>query len=217
MGSDIQLVFAAVVLGLLMVQWRLWVARRLDRDPQTRALLALQYELFTVVRWGRAPLEAHAADWRNSPIFSRYPTLASDDVMRTYLIDALLLLVDEVAPHDLDELLRASMRIARRHKPASRRDARRQLRLLECIRRSVVAMRRGVAPVAAVRSGRDVFSTDARPTTQDITSALIGFSTRIGLIRHDRNNNSATDQSREQAHPAVRHIDAAAARHKSKS
>ncbi len=217
MGSVVQLIFAAVVLGLLLVRWRLWVARRLDRDPQTRALLALQYELFTVVRWGRAPLEAHAADWRNSPIFSRYPTLASDDVMRTYLVDALLLLVDEVAPHDLDELLRASMRIARRHKSASRRDARRRGRLLECIRRSVVAMRRGIAPVAAVRSGRDVFSIDARPTTQDITSALIGFSTRIGVLRHDRHHTSATDRSPEQADTAVRHHDAAAARHRSES
>lgn len=202
-----------MVLGgvaLVFVLWRVWSARRSGKDPQTRALLALEYELFTLVRRGRAPLEAHAADWRGSPIFSRYPTLASDDVVRTYLVDAVLLLVDDPTPEDLDQLLGAMLRIARRKAPTDRRAARQQLRLLECIRRSVVTMRRGASPVTAVRSGRSALSTDDRPSTQDITSALIGLSGRIRRVDKAPDKAPAGGLSPEEAREAVRRLDLAA-------
>ena len=143
-------------------------ARRLDHDPPMRALLSLQYELFGLASAnGRSALEEHARDWRTSKIFSRYPSIASDDIIRTFLIDAMRLLVDDANSKDLDHLLSASLRIARRRGASWR-----QLRSLECIRRGTLATSRGATPVTAVRSGRAALGAGERPSTMAITPVI---------------------------------------------
>jgi len=161
-----------VVAGAIIGRFLAQRVRTSGKDD--RALLALEYELFTVAReHGRNALEAHAADWRGSPIFRRYPTIARDEVVRAYLIDALLLLADDAHAEDLDQLLSASLRIMRKRRHDGRSPERRN-KTLESIRRSVLAMRRGATPVAAVRRGRDVL--DVKPATCDITRALVELS-----------------------------------------
>jgi flagellar motor component MotA len=160
-----------VALGLALS--RVITTRGKKHQGENRALLALQYELFTVVRdAGREALDAHASDWKTSPIFRRYPSISGDDVIRTYLVDALLLLADDANATDLDQLLSASLRIARKRRPArDKAEATRRNRMLESIRRSALAMRHGASPVSAVRSGRKLL--DEKPSTQDITRAMV--------------------------------------------
>ena len=173
------LIFALASVSVIVL-WRRRSARA-GCHPEMRALLALEYELFAFghVRGWNA-LETHVVDWRGSKIFSKYPSIASDEVIRTFLIDALRLLIDNANPKDLDQLLLASLRIVCSRASADRRVARYQLRSLECIRRSVLAMRRNATPVAAIRSGRAALGTDEQPSTVAITP-LIRLTDQIPL------------------------------------
>jgi len=161
-----------VVTGMIVGRWLAHRLRTSDRDG--RALIALEHELYLVAReHGRSALEAHAADWRGSAIFRRYPAIARDEVVRAYLVDALVLLADDNHAHDLDQLLSASLRIMRKRRHDGR-DPERRNKTLETIRRNVLAMRRGGTPVGAGRHRRDTY--DVKPSATDFTRALVELS-----------------------------------------
>jgi len=149
------------------------IARRILRSNgsvESRELLALAYELFSLGRTeGRAALEAHAANWKASPIFCDHPSIAANGEIRTHLVDALLLLVDDVSAEDLDQLLRASSRLARARRTLDRGAARHRDQMFACVRRSVLAIRRGASPVTAVRTGRAQLASNDQPSTTAIT------------------------------------------------
>ncbi len=138
-----------IAIGVLMS--RLFAGRARKGRPDGTALLSLEYELFAVIRHdGRAALEAHGLNWKRSSIFARYPSIAGDDVVRGYLIEAMLLLADDANAADLDNLLTASLRVQRKRRaPDDRADAERRNRTLHAIRQSVLSMSRS----ASIRPG----------------------------------------------------------------
>lgn len=138
-----------MLLGIALSRVAAIVARR--DQPDGRALIALTYELWNVARGeGHAAVEAHASAWRTSSLFRRFPSLAADDVVRAFLVDAILLLADRDAAADLDHALDAALRTHRKSPaPAGRAAARRRALTLDAIRRGVRAMSRTSAPAAA--------------------------------------------------------------------
>ncbi|HTJ47417.1 MAG TPA: hypothetical protein VL463_35200 [Kofleriaceae bacterium] len=135
---------AGVAAGIIIVRTR----RASRSQPDGKSLLALLNELFDVARDdGRRGLEKHAADWRASSIFRRYPSIANDAVVRSFLLDALFALGDHTTAAELDHQLSSSLRVHRKKPIAGdKRDASRRERTLEHIRRSTLSMSRIRAP-----------------------------------------------------------------------
>lgn len=122
------------------ITMRAAIAQRRAADPDARAILGLLYELYYLARAdGCAALDAQAASWQTSPVFRRFPSIGDDEVVRAFIVDALRLLVDKPADETLDRELTAAMRALRRRDVAPR-----STRTIECIRRSVLSMSRGV-------------------------------------------------------------------------
>ena len=146
--------------------------RERRRKPDGLAILALLYELFNVARAdGRDAVEWHVRRWRDSEIFRRHPLIAGDQIVREFVRDALVLLVEHAGDRGLDRMLTDLLR-AHRHRavPSNRAARARRARTLDCIRRSVLSMSHGATPTAAIRAGRaalgDTFA------TQEITSLV---------------------------------------------
>ena len=118
-------------------------------EPDGRALVALSYELWNLARdEGKASVEAHAAAWQTSALFARFPSIASDEVVRAFLVDAILLLDDRDARDDLERMIDVALRFHRKTPPpGDRTAARRRERTLVAIRRGVRAMRRTTTPM----------------------------------------------------------------------
>ena len=153
-----------LVIGSALGRWSATL-RQGDRSA-ARALLALQYELVAEMRdGGRAALDAHANDWKASPIFRRYPSIAEDAVIREYLVEALRLLADDPEAGELDRQLSAALRTARKRSGTARGAGKRD-RVLDSIRRNVLQMRRTAAPSSRI-------ALDDKASTQDITRAKV--------------------------------------------
>jgi hypothetical protein len=134
---------------------RMLEQRRQRLEPDARAILGLLYELYYLARADGVPaLEAEVARWDTSPVFRRFPSVADDEQVRAFLIVALRLLVEHGGDEGLDLRLTEAVRAQRPRKDDADRDAsERRARTIDCVRRSVLSMSRGVPVKSATADG----------------------------------------------------------------